>query len=111
MVICIYLSIVPFCQQCYAKIHKKTWFTIAHRVPINHGFAARLAYLIVVYMIGVVTPFMLRAHPMIREAGAVGELWWVYALVWGPLVLGVVGAAVIRWISYVRYERPLIKEG
>ncbi len=105
-VVFIYLSLVPLCKDCYAEVHKKTWFTIAPRVPVNHGWFGRMAWtLIPAGIVGVILTAQLTS--LAKEYAR--SLWWVYVLIWFPFWLVLPLALWVRYLSWVRYERPLME--
>jgi len=102
MVVWIYLSIVPLCTQCFGEIHKKTWFVINPRTPINRGFWGRIAWTLIPYSVIMLI--------VTAKVASFKTPWWVYALIWWPVWFLFPLALVIRYVSWVRYEKPILEK-
>ncbi len=105
MVVFIYLSMVPLCVRCFGEIHKKTWFNIYPRTPINYGFWGEMAWTFIPYFIWALIVTALISS---LARGASG-LWKVYAFIWGIPIVSFAIAVLVRYIAWVRYEKPLLE--
>lgn len=107
MVVVFYgFRLAPHCRDCFANLHKRLWFQWYPRVPINHAdVALRLGTVVGITYLAVMSWLTARFWDGVQE-----PKWATVGMALGfpALLLGI--AWYLRWQSWMRFERPLLRK-